>query len=87
MTTQQIYADLTPDALANLDWEIDTPEIEGNAPIIAELLDYLRWLANQDISLRLTTGHIWALFYEGVRRGRVWSEVCEDIGLPVREDW
>ena len=32
-------------------------------------------------------GDLWELYYEGVRIGRVWSEVCEDIGLPVRKDW
>jgi hypothetical protein len=54
---------------------------------VTELLDYIRWLADQDASLPRTAGVVWALYYEGVRRGRHWSEVCEDLGLPIRVDW
>jgi len=78
---------LTPSARADIEHEVETKEIEYDAPIVAELLDYIRWLAAQDSSFRLTAGHIWTLYHEGVRRGRVWSEVCEDIGLLVRDDW
>lgn len=78
---------LSPQALAALDDEITYEQVKNDPFSIAELLDYLRWLADHDTSAQLTTGHIWALYYEGVRRGRVWSEVCEDIGLPVRTDW
>jgi hypothetical protein len=74
-------------ALADIGKEVKTQEIEYNAPIIAEFIDYIRWLADQDTSLKITVGQVWELFYEGLRVGRVWSEVCEDIGLPVREDW
>lgn len=78
---------LTPQALADASRAIETREIEENAPVIAELLDYLRWLADQDTGINVTVGDLWELYYEGVRVGRAWEEVCEDIGLPVREDW
>lgn len=78
---------ITPLALGNIDHKIEAAEVEDEAYFIAELLDYLRWLADQDTSFALTAGHIWTLYYEGVMRGRVWSEVCEDIGLPIRTDW
>jgi hypothetical protein len=78
---------ITPLALADTSREVITKEIDHDAPIVAELLDYIRWLADQDSSFPFTAGHVWTLYFEGVRRGRVWSEICEDIGLPVREDW
>lgn len=78
---------LTPQALASTGETITIQEVDRNAHIVTELLDYLRWLADQDTGIKLTAGDVWELFYEGVRIGRVWSEVCEDIGLPVRTDW
>jgi hypothetical protein len=78
---------ITPSALADTGRKITIDEITFAAPVVAELLDYVRWLADQDSSFRLTAGHVWTLYHEGVRRGRVWPEVCEDVGLPVREDW
>lgn len=78
---------ITPLALADTEREVKRQEIERDAPMVAELLDYIRWLADQDSSFPLTSGHVWTLYHEGIRRGRVWSEVCEDVGLPVREDW
>jgi hypothetical protein len=78
---------LTFDALSDTGRTITVKEVEFNAFVVAALLDYLRWLANQDIEFPLTAGHIWALYYGGVRNGVMWSEICEDIGLPVREDW
>ena len=82
-----LYVNLTPEALAATRDPI-TPEIvERDARIFTEFLDYLRWLTDQDTSFQLTSGHVWALLYEGALRCRMWSEVCEEIGLPVREDW
>lgn len=78
---------LTFRALANTGQKIDVKEIDDNAPVIAELLDYIRWLADQDTGIKLTAGDLWELYYEGVRIGRVWSEICDDLKLPVREDW
>lgn len=78
---------ISPNALAQTDKTVETPEITHDAPIVAELIDYVRWLAAQDSSFPLTVGHIWTLYCDGVRQGRAWSEVCEDIGLPVREEW
>ncbi len=74
-------------ALAAIGNEITLNEIDQNAPIITELLDYLRWLADQDTGRKITAGQIWELFYEGVRVGRHWSDVCEDTDLPVRREW
>ena len=74
-------------ALADIGRAIETKEITEHAPIVAELLDYLRWLADQDTGRKITTGQVWELYHDGVRVGRMWAEVCEDLGLPVREDW
>jgi hypothetical protein len=74
-------------ALADIGHKIDVQEVKEDVHVIAELLDYLRWLADQDTGRKITTGQVWELYHEGVRLGRVWSEVCEDLGLPVREDW
>lgn len=78
---------ITISALADTGNPVAWKEIERDYPIVAELINYIRWLADQDSSFPLTAGQVWSLYHEGVRRGRVWSEVCEDIGLPVREDW
>jgi hypothetical protein len=75
------------EALADIGREIKTKEIAHDAAIIAELLDYLRWLADQDTGYKFTAGQLWELYHQGVRIGRFWSEVCEDIGLPVRDEW
>lgn len=81
------YADMTPNAVASMDETITIQEVDRDSHIITDLLDYWRWLADQDTGLQLSTGHVWMLFYEGVRVGRAWSEICEDLGLPVRDDW
>jgi hypothetical protein len=78
---------LTFEALAATGKEITRQEVLDDWAVIAEFLDYLRWLADQDTGIKLTAGDVWELYYEGVRVGRVWSDVCEDIGLPVREVW
>lgn len=78
---------ITPSALADTGREVTRQEVEHDAPVVAELLDYIRWLADQDSSFSLTAGQVWALYHEGVRRGRMWAEACDDIGLPEREDW
>lgn len=78
---------LTPQALAATSREIKPLEFTDNWRVIAEFIDYLRWLADQDTGIKLTSGDIWELYYEGVRVGRVWSEICEDLGLPVRGVW
>lgn len=75
------------EALANIGREINPKDVERDARIVTEFLDYLRWLAEQDTSFQLTAGQIWELYHEGVQRCIYWSEVCEDIGLPIREDW
>lgn len=78
---------LTWEALADTPNEVTNEEVERDARIVTELLDYIRWLADQDTSMPLTAGDVWGLYHEGVRIGRHWSEVCEDLGLPVRPDW
>lgn len=75
------------EALADIGRKITFSEVEHDVRIVTELLDYLRWLAEQNTGFRLTAGQVWELYHEGVRRGRVWSEVCEDLDLPVRLDW
>ena len=76
---------LTPQALADTGLTISSNEIKENALAVAELLDYIRWLAEQDSAITVTAGDIWGLYYERVRIGRVLSEVCEEIGLLVRD--
>jgi len=75
------------DALADTVNEVKHTEVEYDARIVTEMIDYIRWLADQDASMPLTAGDVWALYHQGVRIGRVWSEVCEDLGLPIRTDW
>jgi len=78
---------ISPSALADVVNEVKSFEVRNDYPIVAEMIDYIRWLADQDVSLQLTIGQVWALFHEGVRQGRIWNEVCYDLGLPEREDW
>jgi hypothetical protein len=75
------------ETLANIGTEIDHRNVERDARIVTEFLDYWRWLAEQDTGFQVTVGQIWELYYMGVGKCRMWSEVCEDIGLPVRDDW
>ena len=74
-------------ALTNTVHHVKYTEIERDSRVIAEMIDYIRWLADQDALTKLTAADVWSLYYEGVRRGRHWSEVCEDLKLPVRTDW
>ncbi len=74
-------------ALADTSREITTQEVDNNLYVVVEFLDYLRWLADQDTGIRLRAGQVFELFYEGVRAGRVWSEICADLELPIREVW
>jgi hypothetical protein len=74
-------------ALANIGRKITAEEVDADLYVTAEFLDYLRWLADQDTSQQLNAGQVWELYYEGIHTGRAWSEVCEDLGLPVRKDW
>ena len=75
------------EALANIGHAIKPQDVERDSRIVTEFLDYLRWLADQDTGFKLTAGQLWELYHECVMRCRYWSEVCEDIGLPVRDDW
>lgn len=75
------------EALANIGREVNPQDVERDARIVTEFVDYIRWLADQNTGFRVTVGQLWELYYEGVMRCRYWPEVCEDIGLPVREDW
>lgn len=75
------------EALANIGREVTPEQIERDSRIVTEFLDYFRWLADQDTGFTLTAGQVWELYHEGVLKCIYWSEVCEDIGLPVREDW
>lgn len=75
------------ESLADIGRKVETKEVSYDAPIVAELLDYLRWLAEQDTGFRLTAGQIWELYHQGVRKCMPWAEICEDLKLPVREEW
>ena len=68
------------------DDEVTPQEVLRDAYVIAEYLDLLRFLAETGVLSILP--HIpWALYQEGVRAGRHWQEVLEDLGLPVPSDW
>lgn len=75
------------EALANIGRAVHPDQVDRDSRIVAEFIDYIRWLAEQDTGFPLTAGQVWELYHEGVLVGRYWSEVCEDLGLPVREDW
>lgn len=79
--------EMTPEATAELPNVVARELVERDAPIVTEFVDYIRWLADQDTGFQVTVGQLWMLWYEGVVRCRHWSEVCEDQGLPVREEW
>ncbi len=85
--SKNVDASLSPLAIADVVNEVQIEEVKRDYPIVAEMIDYIRWLADQDLSFEITAGQVWALFHEGVRQGRYWNEVCYDLGLPEREDW
>lgn len=74
-------------ALAATGDTITTQEVDENLYVITEFLDYLRWLADQDTGIPLNAGKVWELYYEGIHIGRMWSDICEELELPVREVW
>lgn len=78
---------MTPDAIISMSKPVTRAEVQHDYPVAAEFVDYLRWLADQDTGYKVSVGDLWQLWHEGVREGRYWAEVCEDLGLPVREEW
>ena len=79
---------MSPDAITSMAQEpVKVEEVARDAPIVAEFVDYLRWLADQDTGYKISVGDLWQLWYDGVRRCVSWSEVCFDLGLPERGDW
>lgn len=79
---------MTPEAISSMtDEPVTRQEVERDYPIVAEFVDYLRWLADQNTGYEVSAGALWQLYYDGVRRCIPWAEVCHDIGLPEREDW
>lgn len=74
-------------ALERIGKLITSTHVETDCAMVAEFVDYLRWLAEQDTNMTLTAGQIWELYYECVLIGRHWSEVCDDVELPIRECW
>ncbi len=68
--------------------EVVTPEeVRLDAPIVAEFLDYFRWLSEYNAHETFDAAEIWHFFYESIRIGRVFSEVAEDLNLPIPESW
>ena len=66
--------------------KVTVREISDYAPIVAEFLDYLRWLAEQDVGFKISVGDLWQLYHDGVRQCRSWDEVLHDIGLPEQNE-
>lgn len=85
MTTKNTINDWTP--LAALAQTVTPNEIVHDAPVVAEFVDYIRWLADQDTSMPVEIGKLWALYCYGVRECRYWLEAAEMIELPTRDDW
>jgi hypothetical protein len=69
------------------DRPITTAEVEHDYPMVAGLLEYFRWLAEQDDRFPLVAGQIATFYEEYIRKGRYPSEVAEDLGLPAFPDW
>lgn len=69
------------------DEKITMDEMANDAPVILEFLEYLRWLAATTPNAQLSARRVWELYTYGVRDGRVWSDVCEELGLPLPEGW
>ena len=64
---------MTPGALADVGREVTLQEVERDSAMVAELLDYLRWLAERD-------DRNWAYRVGKARAGRLldgreWNEV------------
>lgn len=79
---------MSPDAINSMSTEpVKGDEIAHQPAVIAEFIDYIRWLADQDTGFKVAVGDLWQMFYDGVRRGITWDEVCHDLKLPEREDW
>ena len=78
---------MTPEALAAISTPVHPDQVSRDDRIVTEFVDYIRWLAEQDTGFKVTVGDLWALYHDGVLKCRYWSEVCEDLGLPVRDEW
>lgn len=78
---------MTPEVLAATRDTIRPEQVAHDARIVTEFIDYIRWLADQDAGFRMSAGDLWALYHDGVIKCRYWLEVCEELGLPVRDEW
>lgn len=65
-----------------------TPEEVKSEPfIIAEFLLILQWWASEYPDMPLTSTQVWEMYRQGVRVGKVWDEVLEDLKLPEMLNW
>lgn len=62
--------------------KVTREEVKHDVLVIHEFIAYLRQLALEDADMPLTAGQVWKLYTEGVRVGRLWEEVAEDLKLP-----
>ena len=76
---------MSPDAISSVENEVTAREVYEYYPVVAEFIDYLRWLAEQNFGFKISVGDLWQLYHDGVRECRSWDEVLHDIGLPERD--
>ena len=81
---QRKYADEREELQKGLLWlPTETQRYDTGATV--ELARYLVWLAGQQ--QQVSTEALGVLVLAVVRKGMWWSEVAEDMGLPVPPDW
>lgn len=69
------------------EWPITYQEIERDGRMVAGMLEWIRWMAEEDAQLPLTAGQIAAFYEEHIRKGRYPSEVADELDLPSHPDW
>lgn len=66
---------------------IKSQDVQRDYLQVTGIMEYWRWLAEQDPSLQVTAAQVAGLYQEFVIKGRFPSEVLEDLGLPAYPGW
>ena len=63
--------------------KVTREEVLHERYIVHEFLAYLRQLALEDPDMPMTTGQVWKMFEEGLRVGKMWWVIAEEMNLPA----
>lgn len=66
---------------------VTVEEVKKDDFIITEFLLILQWWASEYPDMPLTSTQVWEMYRQGVRVGKVWDEVLEDLKLPEMLNW